>query len=93
MSKIEAAIKHMRWKAIFCNKNDKSNHPPYIIKQLPISTECRLSNLSSSKEIFAQSAKIYQEALIKCGYEHQLVYTPNSAEKRPTKKNPAENGK
>ena len=57
----------------------ESNHPPTIIKQLPISIECRLSNLFSSKEIFAQSVKIYQEALIKCGYEHELVYTPNSA--------------
>ena len=32
-----------------------SDHPPNIIKQLPISIEKRLSSLSSSKEIFDQS--------------------------------------
>ena len=54
--------------------NKESNHPPSIIKQLPISIENRLSNLSSSEKVFKESASVYQEALNKCGYKHQLKY-------------------
>ena len=43
--------------------NSESDHPPNIIKQLPISVEKRLSNLSSSKEIFDESKGYYQDAL------------------------------
>ena len=45
----------------------ESNHPPGIITQLPLSIETRLCNISSSKEIFDESAKVYQEALYKSG--------------------------
>ena len=41
----------------------KSNHPPNIIKQLPISVEDRLRCLSSSKRIFNEAAQHYQGAL------------------------------
>ena len=40
--------------------HSESNHPPSIIKQLPISIESRLCNISSSKEIFDESVKVYQ---------------------------------
>ena len=53
-----------------------SDHPPNIIKQLPISVEKRLSNLSSSKEIFDQSKGYYQDALKKSGHNHILEYKP-----------------
>ena len=33
-----------------------SDHPPSILKQLPVSIEKRLSPLSSSKEIFEEAA-------------------------------------
>ena len=36
--------------------NYKSNHPPSIIKQLPLSVESRLSKLSSDKNVFIQAA-------------------------------------
>ena len=45
--------------------NIESNHPPSIIKQLPLSTESRLSSLSSSEEIFNESVTPYQDALNK----------------------------
>jgi hypothetical protein len=51
-----------------------SNHPPNIIKQLPISIETRLKNLSSNKEIFDNAAPHYQEALNKCGYRYILKF-------------------
>ena len=54
--------------------NAKSNHPPNIVKQLPISIETRLRNLSSSKEIFEEAATHYQEALTKCGFNHKLKF-------------------
>ena len=52
----------------------QSNHPPSIIKQLPLSVERRLSKLSSNEKIFNDSIPIYQEALIKAGYNHKLTY-------------------
>ena len=41
----------------------KSNHPPNIIKQIPLSIEKRLSKLSSNKEIFDEAAKYYENHL------------------------------
>ena len=52
----------------------QSTHLPSIIKQLPISVERRLSKLSSNEKIFNDSIPIYQEALIKAGYNHKLTY-------------------
>ena len=37
----------------------KSNHPANILKQLPISIETRLSNISSNSEIFHEASKHY----------------------------------
>ena len=57
----------------------KSNHPPNIIKQIPLSIEKRLSSISSSKDIFDEAAQHYQESLAKCGYEHKLQYNNTNA--------------
>ena len=52
------------------------------MKQLPIAIEKRISYLSSSKEIFDESKKYCEEdALTKCGYNHELTYKPNSNQK------------
>ena len=53
-----------------------SNHPPCIIKNIPININKRLSELSSDHHIFEQAKGVYQDALIKSGYNHQLTYTP-----------------
>ena len=68
--------------------NKQSNHPPAIIKQLPISIESRLRNISSSKEIFEDLVGVYQEALDKSGYDYKLTYgstntTQNERRNRP----------
>ena len=60
----------------------ESDHPPCIIKQLPISVEKRLSSLSSSKEIFDESKQYYQDALAKSGYAYQLQYTQTTETNR-----------
>ena len=52
----------------------ESNHPPGIIKQLPLSVESRLRNISSSKQIFNDSIKVYQDALERSGFKHKLTY-------------------
>ena len=55
-----------------------SDHPPNIIKQLPTAVEKRISDLSSSEEIFEQSKQHYQDALKKSGYDNQLKYNPST---------------
>ena len=60
----------------------QSNHPPSIIKQLPLSVERRLSKLSSNEKIFNDPVPIYQEALIKAGYNHMLTYQKHDRKKR-----------
>ena len=55
----------------------KSNHPTNILKQLPISIETRLSNLSSNSEIFNEASKHYQQVLNQSGYEYELQYREN----------------
>ena len=54
----------------------QSNHPPNIIKQIPLSIQTHLSNLSSSEEIFYQATPHYQEASRRSGYNHTFEYKP-----------------
>ena len=51
-----------------------SNHPPSIKKNIPLAVQKRLSMLSSNEDIFNQAAPLYQNALNKSGYTHNLVY-------------------
>ena len=56
--------------------NTSSNHPPQIIKQLPISISNRLSNNSSNKPAFDMSKSEYEKALRESGYKNvSLIYT------------------
>ena len=54
----------------------KSNHPPNIIKQIPKTIVKRLSQLSSNKEIFNESAPFYENKLYQSGYQQKLKYDP-----------------
>ena len=68
----------------------ESNHPPSITKQLPISIERKLSKLSSNEKVFNKSVPIYQEALDKSGYKHQLTFqktSTNDTQRRQRKRN------
>ena len=60
-----------------------SNHPPNILKQIPLSIQNRLSNLSSNKEIFNQATPYYTAALQRSGYDHQFQYTPTARNHQP----------
>ena len=54
----------------------KCNYPAKIFKQLPISIETRLSNLSSNSEIFHEASKYYQNTLNQFGYDYKLQCKP-----------------
>ena len=51
-----------------------SNHPPQVLKQLPKSIEKRLSQISSSKEIFDNSKHLHEKALQESGFKEKLCY-------------------
>ena len=57
--------------------NMKSNHPPLVLKNIPMGVSNRLNRISSSKEVFDAAKTPYQEALTKSGYDHVLEYTPH----------------
>ena len=52
--------------------NIKSNHPPSILQQLPNSISKRISEISSSQNIFNQSIPYYDNGLRKSGYNVSL---------------------
>lgn len=69
-----------------------SNHPPSVIKQLPMSINRRLNSISSNKEEFDREKEEYQKALSKSGYKHILEHnavpkdTIDQAEKKKNRK-------
>ena len=55
-----------------------SSHPPTVL-QLPKTIAKRISDLSSSKNIFYDAIPVYKEALRKSGFTSDLVYTPKQS--------------
>ena len=53
-----------------------SNHPPTILNELPKSIAKRISDLSSSENLFRDAIPVYKEAIRKTGFTSDLVYTP-----------------
>ena len=51
-----------------------SNHPPSILRQLPVSINKRISTLSSDKETFQDAVPTYQTALGHSNFAHKLEY-------------------
>ena len=54
----------------------ESNHPPGILKNIPLATNRRISSISSNEAIFNAVAPAYQEALRASGYDHKLKFEP-----------------
>ena len=48
--------------------NIRSNHPPNIIKQIPASSNRRISDNSSNEEAFNKAKAVYNSALKASGY-------------------------
>ena len=59
---------------VFIHKH--SNHPPTILNELRKSISKRISDLSSSKNMFHDAIPVYKEALRKRGFTSDLDYTP-----------------
>ena len=58
--------------------NKQSNHPPNVLKNIPLATNKRISSISSNEEIFNSAAPVYQEALRASGYDHELKFEPQN---------------
>ena len=56
--------------------NKQSNHPPKVLKNIPLGINERLSRISANEEEFRKAAPPYQEALRKSGFNHQLEFKP-----------------
>ena len=54
--------------------NSWSNHPPRVLKNIPVSINKRLCEISSSEEVFLEAIPPYQAELEKCGYTHKLAW-------------------
>ena len=70
--------------------NSRSNHPPSVIKSIPIGVNRRLSRISANKQVFDSSIPPFQEALAKSGHKHKLEYEPPTecTTKKKTRKKP-----
>ena len=62
--------------------NQQSNHPPALLKNIPLNINKRLTSISSSKEVFDRSIDPYQKALTESGYDHIQPPTRSSCEKQ-----------
>ena len=56
--------------------HQQGNHPPALLKNIPLNISKRLTSISSSKEVFDESIAVYQKALTESGYDHKLTYNP-----------------
>ena len=68
--------------------NSESNHPPAILKNIPLAVNRRLSNISSSKEIFDRAAPVFQNELNRAGYSHKLEFVKDIPEPKRKRKKP-----
>ena len=55
--------------------DSNSNHPPTIIKHLPAAIGQRISDISSSKELFNKAKPHYESALKQSGHDEKLMHT------------------
>ena len=54
--------------------NKSSNHPPSIVKQLPVMINKRLNDLSCDKDEFNKASPVYESALKDSGYSTSLSF-------------------
>jgi hypothetical protein len=54
--------------------HSKSNHPPSVLRNIPLSINKRLTEISSDQDLFEQASPPYQQALDKSGYNHKLQF-------------------
>ena len=54
--------------------HQQRNYSQTLLKNIARDINKRLSNISSSKEVFDESTDPYQKALTESGYTHRLTY-------------------
>ena len=62
--------------------DSRSNHPRYVLDQIPRTINYRLNGLSKNERVFTASCGPYQAALDKGLYKHKLVYREVEKRKR-----------
>ena len=62
--------------------HNKSNHPPKILQNIPLAINKRLCEILSDEDSFQSAAPLYQEALSKSGYQHQLKFQPPTSQNK-----------
>ena len=69
--------------------SSSSNHPPRVLRNIPLGVNRRLTRISSSKELFDAAVPQFQEALEKSGHKHKLEYetTINHKKKKNRRRN------
>ena len=55
-----------------------SNHPPALLKNIPQNINKRLTNISSTEQVFTEATALYQQALEESGYDHKLKFDPKA---------------
>ena len=63
----------------------ESNHPPNILKNIPVSVNKRLCSISSSEEVFNSAVGPYQQALKNSGYNFELKFNPATPSEKVAK--------
>ena len=66
--------------------NVKSNHPRYVVNQVPKSINKRLTTISKNESSFNRAKQHYQEALAKGGHKHELNYNTGNGNKTKRKR-------
>ena len=62
--------------------HSQSNHPPSILRQLPGMISKRLSDISSSEEVFNKTKTQYDKALEKSGHKEKTSYLQKTENKQ-----------
>ena len=65
--------------------NVQSNHPRYVVNQVPKSVNKRLTTISKNESSFNRAKQHYQEALVKGGHKHELKYNTGNDKKTKRK--------
>ena len=58
--------------------NQKSNHPPAVLKNLPAAVNRRLCSISANEDVFRDAIPPYQRALNESGYQYDLKFEPDA---------------
>ena len=69
--------------------DSRSNHPNYILKQIPKTVNSRLEALSKDERVFLKNKSFYQTALKNSNHNHELTYskvTDKALQKRRRKR-------